>query len=263
MSNSRLLKLHRVTELFHTGTELVLNSDPENLLIFWIGKLNSFEEEECRKDGVAARTRVVTRVKDAESDEHDVLYTSMSTLSIAELIDSIVQAKISEDSNNAVDDVEAEEEWQDMREYLRRENVLLNDEGASDDDPRREHIKKKSDEYWETVTKFSDKRQAQRRNDLRDLTREDLEEQYVEAYQEIAGLASYLKERRVSEVYYALRECAAIPGGESGGEWDHTACTHDRFLSTRAEVRTLPDEFLERVKQALDNIMVPPKEAGN
>ena len=70
-----------------------------------------------------------------------------------------------------------------------------------------------------------------------------------------------MEERRVTELYYAIRVCEA---SRDGMAYDHTRCDHrQRALDSRDQVRSLPEQVLVKVIEALDQLNVPQREAGN
>ena len=48
-------RLRRITDLFEEGVVVPLGEDLDGPILLWVNKLNSFQVEEARRDGVARR----------------------------------------------------------------------------------------------------------------------------------------------------------------------------------------------------------------
>lgn len=256
------VRLKRITDLFIEGREVELGYDEQNEpVLIWVNKPNSFEEEESRRDGLAARTEHMLELKDdAHPDVANVL-SQLSGWDKGKLIQARVNQKYDEDFMQALNDLESDKDWAERLEYLRRTAPILDDAGVSADDPRRTRYTEVNGEYMKAISDGVAKVQAERSADLADFSREELTEQYISDFREREAFGRFMAEKRVTELYFAIRDCQAT---RKDGKWDHLGCDHrKRLLMARADVRSLPQGVIETVINVLDNMSASPREAGN
>ena len=97
--------------------------------------------------------------------------------------------------------------------------------------------------------------------DAEAVDRDELTREFLERWRQRISLDEFMEERRVTELYYALRVCQAT---RDGGTYDHTPCDHrQRALAAREQVRGLPEQVLTKAIEAIDGLNVTPREAGN
>jgi len=255
-------RLKRITDLFVEGTELNLGDDETGTpVLVWVNKLNSFEDEEARNDGLAARTEKVLSLGD-EHPEIKMVRMHMTTWSKDKLVDFSVQQKFDEDYLAAMDDVDGMEEWRDKLLYLRRGGTLHNDASLPEDDPRRESYEKTQAEYFTTMKEMADKRQEDRRKEYAELSQGELEEQYMDLVKNRLAMEVFLEERRITEIYFAARDCQGTRIGPN--EFEHSKCDHrKRLMSDRKEVRSLPSNVITRIVETIAEVTVDRRTAGN
>lgn len=254
-------RIRRVTDLFVEGQELFLGMDDNQRdVIVWVKKLNSFEVEEARRDGVAARGLRLLELNKEDSPERMALQMQMDRWTDDQLREYRVGQQGDEIYLDAINDLEADENWGERVQMIRRMPQLLKDENAPEDDPRRKQLDEANSEYLTEiqtrVTKLRDTKLA----DLKGSTREDLEAEYFEAWASRASLDEFMGERRITEIFIALRDCKAT---KDGPRWNHSGCEHERLLNARSQVRELPEQVLEKISNLLEGITIPQREAGN
>lgn len=163
---------------------------------------------------------------------------------------------------NAVNELRSDKDWREQLDYMERMPQLLADEGAGEDDERSKKLATINRDYLEAIRQHVESTQSKRRAELSEQTREDLEEDFYERWRERASIDEYMREKRVTEIWYAMRDCQATGDPRSG--WDHRTCNHSRrLLDERREVRELPEDLILRVIEALDELEMPVREAGN
>jgi hypothetical protein len=254
-------RLRRMTDLFVEGKELNLGDDEAGTpVLLWINKLNSFEDDEARRDGMAARTARMLELQDEENPEMRVVRTQMARWDADEMVVRVAAQKYEEDYLAAVDDVEATEEWAGRMDFLRRGDTLNDDAKLPEDDPRREQFEKLDADYMVAINAATDKRQLDRRRVLSDLSRSELEDMYTDSLTQRLGIEVFLQERRVTEIFYATRDCVATI---TDGVFDHKGCDHQRLLPDRKSVRDLPSNVIARVVETLDELTMDRRTAGN
>src|SRR5262245_55377386 len=106
-------RFKRITDLFTDGAVLDLTAAlgregaPEPV---WVNKPNSFEKEEARKDGQAARAASLIRLRDPNNPEVQAVRLTLDEASDDELRDMIVRQDTDKDFLLASDDIEADPE---------------------------------------------------------------------------------------------------------------------------------------------------------
>jgi hypothetical protein len=253
-------RLKRLTDLFVEGAELNLGDDEAGPVLVWINKLNSFEDDEARRDGLAARTERLLQLTEDHA-EMRVVRMQMEKWDVEEMATRTAQQKYEEDYLLAIDDIESDKVWAEKLDFLRRAGHLHGDANLPEDDSRREQFEKANSEYFLAVTAATDKRQKTRRKDLANSPLEDIHTEYVETMKQRLGMEVFLQERKVTEIYYALRDCTATI---TEGAYDHTLCDHrTRLLPDRRAVRDLPSNVITRIVETLDQVTVDRRTAGN
>ena len=255
-------KLRRVTDLFVEGTELPLGADDSGApVLVWVQKLNSFEVEEARRDGVAQRGLRLLELSDESKPELQAQRHLVAKMADHELRQARVAQMGDEIYLRVMNDIEADEQWVEKLGVIRRLPQLLLDAGAPADDPRQAQLDDLNREYVATVQERITKANRDALVDLEDLSRKDLEADFIEHWRQRLTLDDFIAERRKTEIFLAMRECSAV---NEGGKWNHAECDHtQRLVDERSDVHTLPEGLLSRVVQILDGITVPNRESGN
>lgn len=262
---AKLERIKRITDLFVEGTEVKLGEDEAGTpVVVWVNKVNSFELEESRRDGLAARAEKIMELKDPQSPERKILEVQADSLSRDDMITATANRKYDEDYLHAMNDVESDPEWRDRLLFLQRMDELHDDAGIKDDDERRKRHADLQTNYFNALREAANKRQEDRKQELADLDDDELRERFIEWTVEQTSMTSYMAEMRVTQLFYAVRDCQAIPDEEGRFSKDsHKGCTHERMLSERHEVNTLPEEVLSAVADALNRVTVDQRTSGN
>jgi len=263
MTTSAFGRLTRVTDLFVEGAELVLGDDDTGTpVVVWIKKLNAFEDAEARKDGMAARAARILALKAEDCPDRVNVLDQIDRQPIEWLRGQVAESGYEEDYLKAVDDVEADEEWHDELDSLRRMNSILIEGDVPEDDPRWMELGDKNGQYLEAVNKALHARQEARQEETEKIPREDLVDKFMELWLERQSSDDWIEAKQVTEVFYALRDCQATKAED--GHWDHRTCNHGRrLLESRAQVRELPQQMLEAVVNKIRTITLTEREAGN
>lgn len=255
----------RISDLFVEGTELYLGQDSENKpTLIWVNKLNSFEVEQARHDGVVARGLKIARLAKPDNAELIGMRAQLEAWTDKELLERRVDQQMNALQLEAFNDVEIEH--RDLMDRIRRGPEILADRSAGPDDPARKQLAEDQKEYATLLQAAIEK---QRRNAFRDaegLSREDLEKDFLDEWRERESLEEFMEERRVTELHIAMRDCRGTEVGvdaEGGRLFDHADCDHNQRLYAREEIRSLPDALTERVIETLESITVSIRDAGN
>lgn len=114
--------------------------------------------------------------------------------------------------------------------------------------------------YMNEVDKRQKQYDAEVRAEYEMLDQEELAQKYREGIKGVLGSNAYLEESRISEIFYAVRDCQS----PVTPPFQHEDCDHSqRLIPTRADVRRLPDMIITAVRDVLTELNMPLREAGN
>lgn len=245
----------KLSQLFETGTPVVLYPPAGDPVVLWVSKLNSFLVEECNQEGRVARARKMAATREIESPEYALFQRTASDQTSEEIIEGLVSASGSERVSDAYKELRSDKEWVDKIQILEGSDEQLANRPA--DDPEVQLVMKVTTEYHAELSRRILLMEAAFKDELLDLNRAELEERYFEQYIDARGLEAFSRTRADYEIFHAVRVCNASPPADDG-VWDHSGCHHnERYLEAVSEVRELPDEVLMPLRAALDGIMVP------
>lgn len=259
-------QLRRITDLFIEGREVFVGQDADGPVLYWVNKLNSFQVEETRADGLAARGLAVVALSKEDNPELVALKTLMGNWSLDELVERYVDGRDGEIGLDAINAVESMDDWREKLVTIRRMPQLLADQGVDPDDVRMGELDDLTSEYLEVVRAERERIRVEYAKDAREMGQKALADEYVDQWRFQKTSTEFMAAKRASEVYFALRQCRGTDAGMVDGKrlWDHTNCDHNaRVLSERSQVKDLPDALIDKVLETLDNITVPGRESGN
>ena len=246
-------KFHRLTDLFTPGQQLVVGD-----MVIWIARLNSFERAEVNKDASAGRAKRLHLLR-TDDEEMIRLESAMTDYSREEIIAALVNAAGNENYLKATDDLRTDKDWREKLEVLERGDALLRDQVEIDEEQTK-RIGELNVEYMEEVAKRQRLFDEDTRQEVEGLSDEELREKYRDTYRSMLGSTAWVEEAQISEIYYAMRDCNADPGNPT----EHATCNHaKRFLTSRGDVRRLPDEIFDDVRRILRELSIPARDAGN
>lgn len=260
MSNK--LKLKRINDLFSKGETCYLGDDEAGKPVcVWIQKNNSLETEESRWDAQTARTDEMLAMADPRHPEIQNAHMIMQDWTDEEMCQAATNQRYDDSLNLALQDVEADPEWKDKLDYLRRQPELLDDAKVDADDPRRVQWTKYNEEYLKLVESLVKERQDKIRAEFVAQDREAVVETFLKVYQDKLAMKRYMMEARVTSMYFALRECDAVLVED---KWTHDKCDHsNRLLENRKELRELPEDVMEKITTCFDNLAVGARNVAN
>lgn len=261
-------RLKRVTDLFTEGTEVYLGNDETGTpVVIWVNKLNSFEVDEARHDGIVQRGMRMAELGKDDNPERMGVMAEVAMWSDEQLANSWAGQKGEEGYLEVLNDIEADEEWREKIEWMRRMPTLLDDAEAAEDDPRRQELADVQTAYLAAIRNGTNDKFEESRKEALAKSREDLERSFFENWRERQTLDLFMAERRITELWIALRVCQATEVGrrEDGSLiWDHSTCNHsERLLEERKAVKSLPPAVVEKCVDAIDSLTMSPREAGN
>lgn len=266
MADKASTRLHRVTELFETGREIVLRDDgpvtgtgvgSEPVLV-WVNKLNTFQRGDAQRDGQAAQARRLASLTD-DSDEIRAVVTRLDLAEPAEVIEYVLMPLQAEARVAARDDVLAEPDWFEKRGLLERA-VSLEEGGNPPTEEERAAQDQLLADFESAIGEATAKRVAEAREELAALDPAALRRRYLDTWRNNVSTNVLYEEYGRAELYYALRDCNGRRSPD--GVYLHTSCTHQRLLPNRAAVTDLPQDLVDRVRRVIDQLSMTPSDAG-
>jgi hypothetical protein len=259
MPDKAMLRLHRITELFDNGRELVLSDRDTEPVLVWVAKLNTFQRGDAQRDAAAVRARRMAGLSDT-SDEMRAIAVRLATMSRDQKVEFILGPKESQAYLSAHDDVRADPEWKDRILLLERQETIAAD-GNEPSTAEVEAIAKVQQEYGEAVDAAAKERMKDFAAELDGVNGQELDDQYLDVARSNLGSNAFFEEFQRCELFYALRDCEAKR--RKAGGFDHSSCTHQRLLPSKAAISELPEDLIDRIKNVISDIALTPGEAGN
>lgn len=252
------MSLKRVTDLFNTGRELVLDETAEPPMLLFVRKLNPFERGEAQRDGQAGRARALMMLTD-DDDQVKHLRKQMAAMSQDELIQRVLNLRDDEFMMAAIADLRADPEWRNEWVLLDRLDALSRD-GAEMSEEEQARYDGLNQRYFKATGELRDQRIEAERHNLHRLPKEDLVDDVIVRFRESKAVPGFLVEYEITSFYFGVRECSAKKNGE---KWDHSGCTHQRVFESRSEVREIDAELYEMIRAAMNAQEMSTDEAGN
>lgn len=242
----------QLMDLFQEGAVLELAKGGQTVTV-WVKKLSPFELEEARMAGRVARARTMLALREVGSPEYDLIKLDTAALDEAGLVALVLGAERQKNFADVVRELHSDPDWQERIEVFERTGSQL--AGRADDDPEVLLVAKAGREYTEHVTEMVEQLRLDRSAQLEGSTREQLERAYLDTRLETAGLESFTREFRCTEVYHAMRWCK---GTKADGKWEHSKCAgHEDRVCERTDVQRLPQTVWDQVRTAIDELNMP------
>jgi hypothetical protein len=254
----------RIEDLFVEGEECLLGQDETGPVVVWVNKVNSFDAEEARKDGAVERGRRIAELSKPDNVELLGIQAQVNSWDLERLADNRVQQQSDKLSLAALDDIEADHK--ELLDRVRRGPELLADADLDPKDERFQQLQRDQGEYFRILREAQAKHFEDAKDKALELTRDQLVEDFIEAWRDRAALEGFMTEQRITELWYAMRECDATIIEWNGADpvFDHENCDHSkRLLPGRAQVRRMSDAALDKIIHVYDNLGVSAREAGN
>lgn len=255
-------KMKRITDLFSTGEVVNFGNDELGApVLAWVQKNTSIEEDEARMDGQAGRTRYLMGMADINNPEVQNVYMTLEEWTDDELYAAASNQNYEKALSDVLAELEGEEDWAEKLNYLRKEDELLNDADAPEDDPKRVKFSEVNTEYMIELDKRCKVRMEAELAEAKAKGRKAVEDEFVKNWKDRQALEHYMTESRVTKIYFAVRDCEAVFEGD---RWKHKACDHNKkLMSNRKEVRELPEDVLAKILEAFDNLVVGARNVAN
>ena len=108
-----------------------LGDDLDGPILVWVNKLNSFQTEEARRDGVARRGMRLAELGKADTPERAAIDSEVEQMTDDELRQAWVNQQAEEMYLAALDDIDSEPEWREKLDVIRRMPTLLEEANAA------------------------------------------------------------------------------------------------------------------------------------
>jgi hypothetical protein len=241
------LTKRRLTDLWVTGRDLLLDDGSGEPIPVWVQKMNPVEASEAMRRCDAARAKALTIRSDPSSIGYQAIKASV--LDIGEDLDRIADILLAEDRMKAVQSTESrlanEEEWS-------KDNYLQGLRDAWADDLERRWLEDKTDpeaaRVWSEMNRFTTLVGEMVDNEMEVLKEvamgrplEDLQDDLVQRLLDIEANQRWLEELHRCEIFFGTRETD-----------DHRR----RCFAERAEVDELSPMAYQRLRTAYENLEV-------
>jgi len=250
-------KYRKLPDLYVKGAELVL----EDGLVMWLQALNPFEVEEARKDAQVARARFGLAMKTIGSPEYDQLHASVLLRGETATIDDIIDARGADFFLKATQEIQVDPEWKERVEIMERSDAG----DLSEDDPERALLNQINKDWLAEVQRRQVEDKDLLREQLERMSAEELMDEYSKEWIDRRGNVFALQAYIMTEVFYGARVCDAVPDDMGYfGTGSHASCNHrERVFESRDDVRELPTDLYEALREKFDSIAMSIRDAKN
>lgn len=253
-----LAELKRVTDLFVEGVEVVFDegSDTDPPVLLWANKLNSFEAEEARRDGLAARGRLILALKEIGTPEYEIFQSTLAAMNQEQVVEAITGVTSQDRMLKVVDELRRDAVWGPKVESAMRLSTDMTEEEKAG-------LTKINLDYAQELSDRLEAARKQAEMDYRNTSPTELREQYTERYLEMRGLTVFNREHLKSQVYFGIRLCQATRRHPVTGRWDHADCEGHRVraFDHPDEVSKVDAPLFEKLSEAVRTVSIERSEA--
>lgn len=172
----------------------------------WVTPPSPLMREQALRDAQAARARASLAAKrNPESTEHLTALSFLSDMDDETLIDYVLMTDSEGRTNEAIRDVLAEDEWQDITSYQDAMRQFEEDK-TPDDDPEYVALMEKDQRYGDQVSARSRELTDAAREVLHMLGRPEVERKALEKRSEIVGSQAFMAEYERQMLHYSCRD---------------------------------------------------------
>lgn len=242
-----MAKRRRLSDLYVTGKEVVINDDSEtDPIVIYLQKLNPLENEGALRKAGASRARVMAWSKNQESEEY--LSVRSEVLDI-DSVDTLIEYLIQEDLANRYASAEAElaaqDEWKTDDYYQGLQDAwnggLAEAWAADPEDPESKRVYDELTRFNDIVTKSVEGEAEGLRKDWRNIHEDDLRDEVTKKFVKMRADMEWLREFRKQELYFATREPE----------------NHKKlYFESRQELDTLAPEVAKRLMDEYESLSV-------
>lgn len=248
---------YRVAELEKdASTAYILDAKgkPEKLgpdeVQVWIRPPSPLQREMAMRDAQASRARSLVRAKRHEdSEEHLTIMAFLADMSMETLIDYVIQANLDEYRQQAIREVLANDEWEDMTSYqdaMRQFEEQTPEELEGNEEY--EALMELDAKFAQQVSEVEKQIIESCRDAFTIRTRQDLEKMALDKRSELVGSQAFMAEYEKQMLYYSVRD------------FDEPT---QLFYSSATELAEADDEILSAYREAIVPFIDDSAEAKN
>lgn len=236
-------RFKRLTDLFVQGKTVKL---PDGTYL-WVQAINAYERDECISDAQTARSRLVMALRE-RGDEHVKIEARMAERGRDAMVVDLATAKVEGKYADIVADIEADPDWKERVEMLRRKDDAISTPLSTEES---ELLQKVSDDWYAEISSRVEAEQAHLVEHYTRVDDQDLLHDYLEAWLDRRGSDVATAEYALTELWYATRYCEATV--DADGTVSHARCGGhpERVFESKTEARAMPDGLRELLVQAL------------
>jgi hypothetical protein len=222
----------KLSELYKKGVEVRFGPDggrigpfeepaAEDEVALYVAPPSPLQREQALRDAQAKRARALIATKrEEESEEHLTSKAFLAEMSLPTLIDYVLIADQEERRAEAIRDVLAQDEWNDisaLQDALRQ----FDEDETDEDDPEYKAILERDEEYGRQVNERDLSLIEAAQDALKLLSRDELERRALEKRSELVGSQAFMNEYERQMTYYSVREVGnnSLLFFESARDW--------------------------------------------
>lgn len=222
----------------------------EGEIAVWVQPVSPLQREMALRDGQAARAKALLRAKREEgSEEHLTILAFLADMTDETLIDYVIASESDTRRNDAMREVLAEDEWQNITEI---QDALRQFEGRDPedlkDDPDYQAIVEVDEKFGIQVAEREIELAESERSALRMLPREQVERKALEKRADLVASQAFMAEYERQMLFYSVRDI------------DDTGVL---FFESARELAEQPDGIIGVIQDALTGFINDAAEAKN
>lgn len=246
-----MAKRRRLTDLYVTGKEVVINDDSEDEpIVVYLQKLNPLESETALRKAGASRSRILAWGKDPDSEEYLAVKSEVWDIKDRDtLVEYLIQEDLANKYSSAEAELAADEEWSKDNYFQGLRDAWeggLADEWASDpENAEAKRVQVELKRFEDTVTERVEKDAEHLRSEWHNIDEGFLRDEVTEKFIKMRADMEWLREFRKCELWQATRE----PGNH-----------RKLYFESRDEVDMLDPKVAQRLMQEYESLTVDVQE---
>lgn len=270
MANTMITARRKLTELYRSGVEVRFGVNEagervgrigpfkdedgvpipraEDEISVWVQAPSPLNREMALRDAQAARAKALVRAKrDEESEEYLTSKAFLVDMTDETLIEYVLLGGQDERQNDAIREILADKEWEDITAYRDALRKFQEDQ-TPEDDPDYAALLELDKKFSDQVHKRAMELEDAEREVLAMQGRDRTEKKALEKRAEVAGSQAFMHEYEQQMLFYAIRD------------FEHKSTM---FFESPRELADMPDEFKDVIKSAMAPFINDVAEAKN
>lgn len=249
-------RLRQVIDLYVSGTTTKLRDGTP----VWMQALNPFEYDTARNEAQIAKARLTMALKEFGSDEQAKVRMMFFDDGLSGARDQIVDARVAEKMPQILERIQSDPDFKEKFEILQRG---LEDTARVAEPAEQELLAQVATEYTAMLNARLEDERTFQRSRYEDASEETLWEDYLDWYLARRAGEVMIAEFKLHQVLFGTRWCDADWDEEAG--WDHSGCDghQERLFTDKESARSTPDELLELLMAAAEDVEMTVREAKN